>query len=92
MLRVRCTGIERDGSTPDWDKGTYLAEKMQEAGLDLEETLRGTSSEIAQQVLDRNAADILRAGHWGVPLVVFEGEPFYEQDRFGDLLWRMKRR
>ncbi len=81
-----------DGSTPDWDQGAHLAEKMQEAGLDLEDTLRDTSLEIAQQVLGRNAAHILRAGHWGVPLMVFEGEPFYGQDRFGDLLWRMKRR
>jgi hypothetical protein len=29
------------------------------------------------------------AGHWGVPLMVFEGEPFFGQDRFETLKWRM---
>ncbi|MEQ1783599.1 MAG: DsbA family protein [Hyphomonadaceae bacterium] len=32
------------------------------------------------------------AGHWGVPLFVFEGEPFFGQDRIDHLLWRMKLR
>ena len=52
----------------------------------------GTSWENAKQTLDQNAAGILEAGHWGVPLMVFEEEPFYGQDRFDHLLWRMKRR
>ena len=30
-----------------------------------------------------------RAGHWGVPLMAFENEPFFGQDRFGALKWRM---
>ena len=30
--------------------------------------------------------------HWGVPLMVFQGETFYEQDRFDQLIWRMKER
>ena len=30
------------------------------------------------------------AGHWGVPLFVFAGEPFFGQDRVDHLLWRMK--
>ena len=29
------------------------------------------------------------AGHWGVPTMVFEGEPFFGQDRFDHLVWRM---
>ena len=32
------------------------------------------------------------AGHWGVPLMVFEGEPFYGQDRLDLLLWRMQQK
>ena len=28
-------------------------------------------------------------GHWGVPLMVFDGEPFFGQDRFEALKWRM---
>jgi len=30
------------------------------------------------------------AGHWGVPLMVYRDEPFYGQDRFDQLLWRIK--
>jgi len=32
---------------------------------------------------------MVSAGHWGVPLMVYKGEPFYGQDRFDQLLWRM---
>ena len=32
------------------------------------------------------------AGHWGVPTMVFENEPFFGQDRFDVLVWRLKQR
>ena len=28
-------------------------------------------------------------GHYGVSLMVFDGEPFFGQDRFDQLVWRM---
>jgi 2-hydroxychromene-2-carboxylate isomerase len=39
-----------------------------------------------------NEAAQKRAGHWGVPLMVFESEPFFGQDRFDVLKWRMSQR
>ena len=66
-----------DGSTPDWEQGDNLEDMMREADLDLETILSSTSWENAKQTLDQNAAGILEAGHWGVPLMVFEEEPFY---------------
>ena len=30
------------------------------------------------------------AGHWGVPTMVFDGEPFFGQDRLDLLVWRMR--
>ncbi len=36
-----------------------------------------------------NHERLLKSGHWGVPTFVYEGEPFYGQDRFDQLLWRM---
>ncbi len=75
-----------DESTPDWDQGENLEDKMREAGLDPEAILGSTSWKNAKQTLDQNAAGILGAGHWGVPLMVFEEEPFYGQDRFDHLL------
>ena len=30
------------------------------------------------------------AGHWGVPLFVFDNDPFFGQDRIDALLWRLE--
>jgi 2-hydroxychromene-2-carboxylate isomerase len=31
-------------------------------------------------------------GHYGVPLMVFAGEPFFGQDRFDQFKWRMQQK
>ena len=80
-----------DGSTPGWDKGDHLAHAMVAAGLELNDVLRGTSWETAKIMLDANAQAMISAGHWGVPLMVYRDEPFYGQDRFDQLVWRMHR-
>ena len=36
-----------------------------------------------------NQAALEAAGHWGVPTLVFDGEPFFGQDRIDMALWRM---
>jgi 2-hydroxychromene-2-carboxylate isomerase len=43
-------------------------------------------------VIAQNQADLEAAGHWGVPTMVFEGEPFFGQDRIDLLVWRMQQR
>ena len=40
---------------------------------------------VAQSQTDQRAA-----GHWGVPMMVFGGEPFFGQDRIDQLVWRLK--
>ncbi len=37
-----------------------------------------------------NEADQRIGGHYGVPLMVYAGEPFFGQDRYDQLLWRMQ--
>ena len=37
-----------------------------------------------------NQAALEAAGHWGVPTLVFQGEPFFGQDRIDLALWRME--
>ena len=32
------------------------------------------------------------AGHWGVPTLVFQGEPFFGQDRIAMAKWRMEQK
>ncbi|MGH7924815.1 MAG: 2-hydroxychromene-2-carboxylate isomerase [Candidatus Binatus sp.] len=77
----------------DWNLGDHLAGAAQRAGLDLAKL----DSEIArapdrhEAVIAENEAAQKRAGHWGVPLMVFNGEPFFGQDRFDLLRWRMQK-
>ena len=39
--------------------------------------------------IEANHAALEEAGHWGVPTMVFEGEPFFGQDRIDTLRWRL---
>lgn len=35
---------------------------------------------------------LAKSGHWGVPTFVFEGEPFFGEDRIDTLRWRLGKR
>jgi len=41
------------------------------------------------EIVEANEAALDAAGHWGVPTMVFEGEPFFGQDRIDTLRWRL---
>jgi 2-hydroxychromene-2-carboxylate isomerase len=45
-----------------------------------------------ERVIEKNQLDHRAAGHWGVPTFVFDGEPFFGQDRIDLLVWRLKQR
>ena len=81
------------GSVTGWHEGNHLAEAIARAGLDLAELDRQIAPPADAERLDALIAanqDAQReGGHYGVPLMVFEGEPFFGQDRFDQLQWRM---
>jgi len=80
-----------NGKTDNWHRGNHLAEAMERAGLDglaLEARVEAHGAAL-DQAIGSNLVDQRAAGHWGVPLAVFEGEPFYGQDRFSLLLHRL---
>jgi len=81
-----------DGRVTDWDKGTHLADAASRAGLDLKELDAAVSTNVDhyESQLAGNDHSLRAAGHWGVPVMVFEGEPFFGQDRFDVLVWRLK--
>ncbi len=81
-----------DGSVPNWDQGDHLAKAVAKAGLDLAELDQAANAEAARldAVLDANDKALRAAGHWGVPTMVFRGEPFFGQDRFDALVWRLR--
>ena len=80
-----------DGSARNWHKGPALADALARAGLDMDDLERraGGNGSRYEQILAANHDRLLEAGHWGVPVFVFDKEPFYGQDRFDQLLWRM---
>jgi 2-hydroxychromene-2-carboxylate isomerase len=80
------------GEIDNWHEGDHLARAAADAGLNPEKlaaTVRDEADDLAAEI-DRNVADQKTAGHWGVPLFVFEHEPFFGQDRLDRLLWRLK--
>jgi 2-hydroxychromene-2-carboxylate isomerase len=81
------------GGVRDWHTGEHLAGAARRAGLDLK-TLDleiERDSDRYEAVIAENEAAQKRAGHWGVPLMVFNGEPFFGQDRFDALRWRIQK-
>ncbi len=77
------------GEVQGWHEGDHLAQAAASVGLDLAELEAGAQRFDA--VIAANEEAQVGAGHWGVPLFVFEGEPFFGQDRLEDLVWRLER-
>lgn len=79
------------GGTRDWHLGDHLARAVARSGLDLAELDRAieANADRYEDAIAGNEAAQKIAGHWGVPLMVFEGEPFFGQDRFETFKWRM---
>jgi len=60
-------------------------------GLDYDEAIayiRKNPEEVDQCWID-NAEGMARTGHGGVPLMVFQNEPFFGGDRFDQFVWRL---
>ncbi|MBS0255681.1 MAG: DsbA family protein [Proteobacteria bacterium] len=82
------------GGTENWHEGQHLAGAARRAGLDLAEldAEAVAEAEALDSEIAANLAALEAAGHWGVPTLVFEGEPFFGQDRIDLAVWRMKQK
>ncbi len=81
-----------NGKTQNWHEGEHLARAAERAGLDLD-ALEKAALENAKrfdEAIETNQKDLEAAGHWGVPTFVFNGEPFFGQDRIALLRWRLE--
>lgn len=80
------------GETDNWHEGDHLARAAESAGLDLAEMDEAIAAQADRldAAIQQNEADQRLGGHYGVPLMVYAGEPFFGQDRFDQLLWRMR--
>jgi 2-hydroxychromene-2-carboxylate isomerase len=82
------------GTVDDWHEGDHLAVAAARAGLDfaaLEAEAADDAAALDAEIAANQAA-LEAAGHWGVPTLVFEGEPFFGQDRIAMAQWRMEQK
>ncbi|NNC48077.1 MAG: 2-hydroxychromene-2-carboxylate isomerase [Sphingomonas sp.] len=80
------------GGAKGWNEGDHLAQASARANVDLatiEREVAGDTRMIDAEI-EANAAALDAAGHWGVPTLVFDGEPFFGQDRIDVAIWRME--
>ena len=82
------------GTIDDWQEGDHLANASARAGIELAVLDRRISAmpETYEAIIQENQKAHLASGHWGVPTMAFQGEPFFGQDRLDVLLWRLKQR
>ncbi len=75
----------------DWTSGDHLAQAARRAGLEFSELAAAVDGDPGawRTVVEQNQREQRAAGHWGVPLMVFDDEPFFGQDRIDQLVWRM---
>lgn len=79
------------GGAVNWHEGDHLAGAAERAGLDWAELAAEVAAEpdTLDEEIAANQAALEAAGHWGVPTLVFDGEPFFGQDRIDMVQWRM---
>ena len=82
------------GGAENWHEGDHLAGAAIRAGLDLSELDAEAiaDAEALDAEIHANQAALEAGGHWGVPTLVFDGEPFFGQDRIEMVLWRMQQK
>ncbi|MEO0462102.1 MAG: DsbA family protein [Pseudomonadota bacterium] len=83
-----------DGSVEGWHEGDHLAEAADRAGLNFDELEAEAASDAdaLDGEIDANIKALAEAGHWGVPTLVVDGEPFFGQDRVEMAQWRMEQK
>jgi 2-hydroxychromene-2-carboxylate isomerase len=81
-----------NGRVKGWNEGSHLADATARAGLDLAALEAEAAAQTARLdgAIAENQRALEAAGHWGVPTMVFEGEPFFGQDRIDLLVWRLR--
>ena len=79
-------------SVKNWNKDEHLVEILSEFNIELpeiRETIKNNEKALIEKI-KQNQVEQLDAGHHGVPLSVYKEEYFFGQDKFNDLIERMK--
>lgn len=82
------------GGQEGWNEGEHLSTALELTGLDAQEIEVEVKqeAEILDAEIAANQAALEKAGHWGVPTLVFDDEPFFGQDRIEMVQWRMEQK
>ena len=82
------------GTIDNWHEGDHLAQAAARAGVELKtlDAKIAAAPDTYEAIIQDNQKAHQAAGHWGVPTMAFEGEPFFGQDRLDVLLWRLKQK
>ena len=69
-----------------------IPEAFEKTGLDYEATIADIQADPDKYdaVWKKSQEEFLASGHGGVPNMVFRGEPFFGEDRFDVLFWRLR--
>ena len=80
-----------DGTVKGWNEGDHLARAAEAAHFDLAamDAAVAADPDRYERIIAGNEQDHAASGHWGVPTFVFEGEPFFGEDRIDTLRWRL---
>jgi 2-hydroxychromene-2-carboxylate isomerase len=80
------------GEVDNWHEGDHLANAAVRAGLDPDALARAVDDEAERlhAVIEDSQVAQRAAGHYGVPMIAFGGEPFFGQDRFDQFKWRLE--
>ena len=86
------SGVIWSGTVDNWHEGDHLARAAERAGLDGGELAAAVDAEALRlhEVVEQNQVAQRAAGHYGVPMIAFGGEPFFGQDRFDQFKWRLE--
>lgn len=81
-----------NGSTDNWHEGSHISDALERAGLDARalDAIVAAEPDRLDAIIAENERAQAMAGHGGVPLFVFRGEPFFGQDRLEFLRWRLE--
>jgi 2-hydroxychromene-2-carboxylate isomerase len=81
-----------NGTVRGWDQGYHLQNAIDRAGINGAKLIADVKANPKKydDLVNRNQAGQDKAGHGGVPLMVFSGENFFGQDRIDQLVWRME--
>lgn len=81
------------GGAQNWNDKAIITKTLAAADFDYEDLSNWASKngDLIGETIARNEAAQLEH-HWGVPLMVLDGEPFFGQDRIESLLWRLDQR